>query len=123
MIKLTFCLKRLPHLTRSEFQTYWREVHAPLVQAQAEVLGIARYVQSHSLPENPAFPLAAVRGSAGMEFDGVAELWWQDMASFGAAGMTPVGRAAAQLLLDDEARFIDLPRSPIFLVEETQFVG
>ena len=123
MIKLTFCLKRLPHLTRAEFQTYWREVHAPLVQAQAEVLGIARYVQSHSLPESPAFPLAAVRGSAGMDFDGVAELWWQDMASFGAAGLTPEGRAAGQLLLEDEARFIDLPRSPIFLVEETQFVG
>ncbi len=42
MIKLTFCLKRLPHLTRAEFQTYWRKVHAPLVQAPAEVLGIAR---------------------------------------------------------------------------------
>ena len=123
MIKLTFCLKRLPHLTRAEFQTYWGEVHAPLVQAHAEVLGMARYVQSHSLPENPAFPLAAVRGSAGADFDGVAELWWQDMASFGAAGLTPEGRSAGQLLLEDEARFIDLPRSPIFLVEETQFVG
>ena len=42
MIKLTFCLKRLPHLTRAEFQTYWRDVYAPLVQTQAEVLGIAR---------------------------------------------------------------------------------
>ena len=31
MIKLTFCLRRLPHLTREEFQTYWREQHAPLV--------------------------------------------------------------------------------------------
>ena len=58
-----------------------------------------------------------------MDFDVVAELWWQDMASFGATGLTPEGRAAGQLLLEDEARFIDLPRSPIFLVEETQFVG
>lgn len=123
MIKLTFCLKRLPQLTRAEFQAYWRDVHAPLVQAHAQVLGIARYVQSHSLPENPAFPLAAARGSAGADFDGVAELWWHDLASFGSAGLTPEGRAAGQLLLEDEARFIDLPRSPIFLVEETQFVG
>ncbi|HBT35125.1 MAG TPA: EthD family reductase, partial [Hyphomonas sp.] len=24
MIKLTFCLRRLPHLSREEFQRYWR---------------------------------------------------------------------------------------------------
>ncbi|MFT5776135.1 EthD domain-containing protein, partial [Hyphomonas sp.] len=30
MIKLSFCLRRLPHLSREDFQTYWREQHAPL---------------------------------------------------------------------------------------------
>ena len=39
MIKLTFCLRRLPHLSREEFQAYWRETHAPLVAERAEVLG------------------------------------------------------------------------------------
>jgi uncharacterized protein (TIGR02118 family) len=123
MIKLTFCLKRLPHLSRAEFQAYWRETHAPLVKSHAATLGIARYVQSHALPESGTFPLAAVRGSAGQDFDGVAELWWADMATFAAAGATPEGRAAGQLLIGDEARFIDLPNSPIFLVEEHEVVG
>lgn len=123
MIKLTFCLKRLPALSREEFQAYWRETHAPLVQRHARVLGIVRYVQSHSLPEGTARALAEARGSAGQDYDGVAELWWDSMESFAAAGQTAEGRAAGQVLLEDEGRFIDLPNSPIFLVEEQQFVG
>ncbi|NCU11501.1 MAG: EthD domain-containing protein, partial [Sphingomonadaceae bacterium] len=67
MIKLTFCLKRLPGLSREQFQTYWRETHAPLVQRHAGVLGIARYVQSHSLPEGTATALAQARGSVGQD--------------------------------------------------------
>ena len=31
MIKLTYALVRLPHLSREAFQTYWFETHAPLV--------------------------------------------------------------------------------------------
>lgn len=123
MIKLTFCLKRLPGLSREQFQTYWRETHAPLVQRHAGVLGIARYVQSHSLPEGTATALAQARGSVGQDYDGVAELWWDSMKSFAAPGLTAEGRAAGQELLEDEARFIDLPNSPIFLVEEQQIVG
>ncbi|HEY5625473.1 MAG TPA: EthD domain-containing protein [Dehalococcoidia bacterium] len=29
MIKLVYCLRRLPELTREEFQRYWRQNHAP----------------------------------------------------------------------------------------------
>ena len=42
MIKLVFCLRRLPHLSREEFQRYWREQHAPLVARHAETLRLAR---------------------------------------------------------------------------------
>jgi hypothetical protein len=31
MIKLMFCLRRLPALDRAAFQAYWRDHHAPLV--------------------------------------------------------------------------------------------
>jgi len=30
MLHLIFYLRRLPHLSREEFQHYWREHHAPL---------------------------------------------------------------------------------------------
>lgn len=123
MIKLVFCLKRLPQLNREQFQTYWRETHAPLVNRHAQSLNIIRYVQNHSAPENSAFALAKVRGSGGEDFDGVAELWWRDMESYASGGQTPEGRAAGMLLLEDEARFIDLPRSPIFLADENEVLG
>jgi len=35
MVKLVFCLTRLPHLSREEFQRYWRERHGPLVRESA----------------------------------------------------------------------------------------
>jgi uncharacterized protein (TIGR02118 family) len=118
MIKLVFCLARLARLSRAEFQTHWYTVHAPLVRRHAAALGIVRYVQNHTLPEQSDFVLARIRGSAGLDFDGVAELWWDSRESYAAAGQTAAGRAAGQALLDDETRFIDLPRSPIFLVDE-----
>ena len=62
MLKLVFCLHRLPHLSREEFQRYWREEHGPLVRRHAEVLGIARYVQSHALGGEADAALRACRG-------------------------------------------------------------
>jgi uncharacterized protein (TIGR02118 family) len=119
MIKITFCLTRLPHLTREEFQTYWRETHAPLVAERAALLKIRRYVQSHTLPDEAFAGLAASRAGP-PAYDGVAELWWdriEDMASD-----DPAVRKAGLELLEDERRFIDLAKSPVFLVEEQQIV-
>ena len=113
MVKLVFALRRLPHLSRADFQRYWREQHAPLVKRHAEVLGIRRYVQLHTLDT----PLnAALRGTRGgpEEFDGVAEIWL-DEARLPA---TPEAARAGQALLEDEKKFIDLARSPLWLGEE-----
>jgi hypothetical protein len=48
----------------------------------------------------------------------VAELWWENEDAFRAAGRTAEAREAGRLLLEDEARFIDLPRSPLWLNHE-----
>jgi hypothetical protein len=40
MIKLVFCLRRLPHLSRGEFQCYWLDSHGPLVRDLAPALGV-----------------------------------------------------------------------------------
>ena len=39
MIKLVFCLRRLPHLSREEFHRYWLDTHGPLVRERAPALG------------------------------------------------------------------------------------
>jgi uncharacterized protein (TIGR02118 family) len=41
-------LGRRDGMTFEEFDTYWREVHAPLA---AQVPGVVRYVQRHVVPE------------------------------------------------------------------------
>jgi uncharacterized protein (TIGR02118 family) len=122
VIALRFPLRRQPRLSREEFQRIWREEHAPLVRRHAAVLGIRRYVQVHTL----ATPLdAALRGSRGAPepYDGVAELWFESLEAMTARLATPEAQAAARELLEDERRFIDHARSPLWLGEERVFVG
>ncbi|OYU35937.1 EthD domain-containing protein [Novosphingobium sp. PASSN1] len=120
MIKLTFCLHRLPHLSRAEFQDYWLNTHGPLVASVRDALKIRRYVQLHSLPDAEEAPFATVRGAPG-PYDGVAQLWWDSLEDL--ATDTPEARAAGALLLEDERKFIDLPRSPLWLGEEKVIFG
>src|SRR5262245_66117740 len=105
MVKLVFCCRRLPELTRERFQRYWRETHGPLVRRHAEVLRIRRYVQTHTLDHPMNAFLAHGRG-APEEFDGIAELWWDSLDDLAAASATDEGRAAARELLEDERRFL-----------------
>lgn len=113
---IVFCLRRLDSLTRREFLEYWAEHHAPLVRECGEALHIRRYEQSHPVDSRAGEVLASVRG-APEPFDGVATLWFDSLEDMQAAGATPEGRRAAKLLLEDERRFIDLARSPIWLAE------
>jgi uncharacterized protein (TIGR02118 family) len=117
MVKLTFCVHRLPSLSRAQFHRYWLEQHGPLVRELAAALGIRRYVQLHTLTTSLNQALRRARGGP-EEYDGIAELWFDSLEDLAAAGATPEGRAAGRRLLDDERRFIDLPRSPIWLTSE-----
>lgn len=122
MIKLTFCLVRLPHLSREAFQDYWFNTHGPLVASVAETLQIRRYVQLHSLPAETHSAIRASR-EAPAEYDGVAELWFDSLQAILDNGQRPEAQAAGALLLEDERKFIDLPKSPLWWGEERVVVG
>jgi uncharacterized protein (TIGR02118 family) len=122
VIRLIFCLRRLPTLSRAEFQRYWRETHAPLVAERAGTLRIARYVQHHTLDEAAWRPLLGPR-AVGDPFDGVAELAWESEAALRGDPADAAARQAGGELLADERNFIDLPRSPIFVVRSDVIVG
>src|SRR4051794_10299501 len=94
VIKLVFCLRRLPSLSLAEFDRYWFEQHAPLVQACAPKLNLRRYVQNPYFSDPRLAPTIEARGSALPPFDGVAELWWDSLQDLLAAGDTREGRAA-----------------------------
>lgn len=121
MIKLTFCLHRLPHLSREAFQKYWFENHAPLVAKNREVLRIRRYVQLHSVTDVLNDAIRASRDAPEM-YDGVAELWWDSLEDI-RGPQTPERIAAGQELLDDERKFIDLKRSPLFFAMERPIIS
>lgn len=122
MIKLTFCLRRRADLSLAEFQAYWRERHAPLVAEVAPVLRIRKYVQSHSFSDARLVGSADARGATVAPYDGVAELYWDNVEDVIAAGDSKVARDAGRRLLEDERNFIDLPNSPLFWVREHQIV-
>ena len=117
MVKIVFCLRRLPQLTPQEFQRYWYQVHAPLVRKHQKVLRIVRYVQFHSDLGPLTQKLLAFRNSP-EPFDGLAEIWYESHEALETLGKDPNARAASRELLEDERRFVDHPRSPIWLGDE-----
>ena len=122
MVKLVFCLRRLPRLSRADFQHYWREQHGPLVRRHAAALRIRRYIQLHTREDPFNGVLRASRGGP-EPYDGVAELWWESREDLQAATASPEGQRASLELLEDERRFIDLGRSPLWIADEHPIVG
>ena len=92
MVKLVVYFKRRAGMEVEPFQEYWRTRHAEVVSG---LPGIRRYVQSHTL-------LAGYRKGA-PAFDGVAEVWFDDVDAIRALDGTDALRAVQE----DEARFID----------------
>ena len=118
MIRLVYLLRRREDMSLEAFQRYWRERHGPLVASVASDLGVLRYVQSHALDDPLDDALAQARGGMEPRYDGVAELWFASEAALGEAMATEAGERAGAALLEDEARFIDLPNSPLWLTHE-----
>jgi uncharacterized protein (TIGR02118 family) len=105
VVKLVYCICRKPGLTREEFVRYWAEVHGPI---GARLPGLRRLVQSYALSvpgdDRPA------------DFDGMAELWFDDAAAILKARESPEWTAATR----DEANFVDPSRSAYFVGEERE---
>ncbi|MEQ9144912.1 MAG: EthD domain-containing protein [Parvibaculaceae bacterium] len=126
MIRITFCLTRKEGMSLEEFQDYWLNKHAPLVKSVADTLHIRKYVQLHTreLPENDG-ARASRAGSLDVApaiYDGVAELWWDSIEDLREAVSTEEGVKAGRLLLEDEAKFIDFSKSPLWYGEEYRII-
>ena len=117
MIRLEFVLRRKPGMSRADFQSYWRNVHGPLVAKHSTTLNIHRYIQLHTLDDPLNDALAVARGGMEPAYDGVAELWWETPEALPGAG-NAAAQAALLELLDDEKNFIDLPNSPMWFAYE-----
>ena len=121
MIKVVFCLRRLPSRTVEEFQDHWFNLHAPLVHKHRKTLRIMRYVQLHTDYRTMTERLRSFRGSP-EPFDGIAEIWYESHEALEGLGRNPKARTASKELRDDEERFVDLAHSPIWIAEEKEII-
>ena len=76
-----------------------------------------RYVQVHTETSEMSERLRAFRGSP-EPYDGVAEIWYESREALETLGRDPAARAASRMLLEDERRFVDTARSPIWIGDE-----
>jgi uncharacterized protein (TIGR02118 family) len=107
VVKLVYCICRKPGLSREAFIRYWAEVHGPI---GARIPGLRRLVQSYAL--------ALPQDRQPADFDGMAELWFEDVATVLAARQSAAWAAATA----DEVNFVDPTRSVYFLSEERQIL-
>jgi uncharacterized protein (TIGR02118 family) len=117
VIKVVMAIRRRDDVAPEEFHRYWHEEHGPLAIRLLEPLNLRRYVQTHTLDTDINVQMAAARGTV-EAFDGVAELWWDSLDDLLAIFGSEEGQRANAALGEDEARFIDLERSSLFLTEE-----
>lgn len=86
MFKAMILLTRRPDMSHEEFAQWWLNEHAPL----ARQLPGVREIRFNEVVE-------------GEEIDGIAELWFDDRASFEAAYSTDLGASVARDSLDHVA--------------------
>ena len=116
MIKLVFCVRKRADVSDDEFHKYWLEEHGPLVRRYADAIGARKYIQSHTVEPELNRALEEGRGLS-KAYDGITEVWW-DSAETMKALSTPEGLKANEALKEDEAKFIDLSQSRVFMTEE-----
>jgi len=119
MIKLVYCIRKRDDISEEEFHRYWLEEHGPLVKSVADDIGACRYVQSHTGLADINDMLRATRDFRD-PFEGITEVWWESEEAFRAGLASEAGRSAAARLAEDEARFIDISRSHLFVTEEQE---
>jgi uncharacterized protein (TIGR02118 family) len=103
MVKVVYCISKRAGLTAEEFFRYWEKVHGPL---GARIPRLRRLVQSRRVivPGDKHQP----------DYDGMAELWFDDVDDLLAARQSPEWKASSA----DEANFIDHNKIAYFVSEE-----
>ncbi|MGA8150361.1 MAG: EthD domain-containing protein [Terriglobales bacterium] len=106
MIKLVYCITKKAGLSDEEFFRYWENVHGPI---GARIPGLRKLVQSHRLP---------VSGDRSPDYDGIAELWFDDVKALLEARESPQWKTSSE----DEANFIDHDKVAYFVSQEHAIV-
>jgi len=119
MIKINYLMRRLPHLTLEEFQSYWSEKHPQAAPEDAfSTLGIKRYVQVLPLETEARNLVIGPRTGLVEPFDGIAELWFESEEALTRDWSTDKAKEYVKIFFEDEQNFIDWTRSTILVSKE-----
>lgn len=113
MIKLIILARRKPGISFEEFDRYWSETHGAVIRGVPEFnRHIRRYVQSHRILEaSSGFP------SGVSDYDGVAELWFDDVEAMNRAFAEP---RYLEVVRADELKFADIENCRLLVVHEQE---
>jgi uncharacterized protein (TIGR02118 family) len=116
MIKLVYCITKKAGLTDQQFFDYWKNVHGPI---GSRIPRLRKLVQSHRIAvpgdkRQPDRVSGFVLASPEQEYDGMAELWFDDAEALLAARQSPEWIASHE----DETNFIDHNKVAYFVSEE-----
>lgn len=113
MVKLTICARRCADLTHEQFDTYWRDQHGPLIRATTEFSRHVRgYVQCHGVGSAGSFGVES-------DWDGIAELWFDDVESMQRAFAEP---RYLEVIRPDELKFADIEACVSYVSEELKII-
>lgn len=112
MIKVIGLLSRKDGMTHTQFVRHWVDIHAPMADT---IPGLRRYVQSVVVGE-PLRADGAMLTIDGGPVDGIAELWFDDLAAYERMKASPEGKRWHA----DAALFI--ARSKAFVLEENTII-
>lgn len=109
MIKLTIFVARKPTLSFEEFDSYWRTKHRKVIEdTHTFNRHVKKYVQCHAVPSDTIF-------GSDSKFDGIAELWFQDIEAMTEAFNEP---EYMEIIRPDELVFVDVENCLSFVSEE-----
>ena len=119
MIRISYLMRRLPHLSLDEFQAYWSEKHPQAAPADAfSTLGVKRYVQVLPLEAEARDLVIGPRTGLVEPFDGIAELWIESEETLKRDWSTDKAKEFVKIFFEDEKNFIDWTRSTILVSNE-----
>ena len=100
-------------MSDDEFDRSWRTQHAAVIKSAPEFTRhVRRYVQCHLAVQDTPFLAAG-------DYDGVAELWFDDIAAMNTAFSEP---RYLEVIRPDELKFVDMERTISLVTEELEIV-
>lgn len=114
LLKVSCLVTRRPDRTHAEFEQYWTEVHAKMLDKPMPGLPtVHRYVQLHSVPTEASELTVA-------PYDGVAEIWFDTLEDAVSALTSDHYKA---VIAKDEENFLDRSKTVFLFSHEKLIVG